>query len=193
MARQRRLTGNRAMRILIILIPDGAGGTPPVLRFDRFLEPYYLFVDAGIDLVLASPAGGDPLMRSRDGGRRAHTPLMARFMRDWPARDALSDTLGLAQVDLADFDGAFCIGAHGGTHGGAHGDAAGDDPADGPTVRTLRSLLRAGKPLAVVPGWIGPEGGPPVSGDGLLIIGNGAAAPGRAARALMAAIGGAPA
>jgi hypothetical protein len=63
----------------------------PELRFERVLEPYYLFRDTDADLVLACPAGVDPLMRSTEGRRSAGLDLMA----------------------AEEFDGGYCIGACG--------------------------------------------------------------------------------
>jgi putative intracellular protease/amidase len=63
----------------------------PELRFERVLEPYYLFRDTGADWVLACPARGDPLMRSTEGRRSA----------------------GLDLVAAEEFDGGYCIGACG--------------------------------------------------------------------------------
>ena len=49
------------MRILMMLIPDAgadaAAGTSMV-RLEHFAAAYYVFHDRGIEVVLASPAGG---------------------------------------------------------------------------------------------------------------------------------------
>ena len=58
------------MRILMVLISDADTRhptPPPVLQFERFLAPYYLFQDAGAEIVLASLTGGDPAMRTSAG------------------------------------------------------------------------------------------------------------------------------
>lgn len=160
------------MRILFILVPDEAGHeAAPKLLFERFLEPYYLFVDAGVEVVLASPDGGDPLMRAEDGGRRAGSASAHRFDADRDSRDALADTLPFDRIYAHDFDGAFCIGG-------------GNDrrPLD-----LLNHILAAGKPVATLPQWTSQAS--PVPGEGLLLIGEGRAAPVLAAAALLGALG----
>jgi len=171
------------VRILIILVPDGdaRAGQQPTLRFERFLEPYYLFRDAGADVVLASLAGGDPAMRTATGKRRDTSSIMLRFRQDQAARDALVDTLELTQVDPDDFDGAFCIGVAG---------SIWPPRVEGPVGRMIGGLLASGKPVAVVPAQIDLE--PLGAGDGLLIVGDRAQAPVLAAKALLGALNGAP-
>jgi hypothetical protein len=169
------------MRILMILVSDTANldGAPPVLQFERFLEPYYLFVDSGADVVLASLLGGDPSMRTASGKRTDASPAMRRFQRDLAARDALADTLELSRVDLDDFDGAFCVGVSGGVW---------PPHVASPAEAMIGDLLAAGKPVVVVPARIDLE--PRGTADGLLITGDRALAPMLAARALLGALTG---
>ncbi len=171
------------MRILMILIsdPDRQAGRPPVLQFERFLEPYYLFLDAGADVVLASLLGGDPAMRTASGKRTDSTPIMRRFQLDQSARDALIDTLELGQVDPDDFDGAFCLGVFG---------SVWPPRVDNPAGDMIGKLLVAGKPVAAVPSQLDLE--PIGAGAGLLITGDRAQAPILAAKALLGALGYSP-
>jgi hypothetical protein len=168
------------MRILMILISDADRGRPmsaPILRFERFLEPYYLFVDAAAEVVLASLSGGDPGMRTASGHRTDATAIMRRFRGDSASRDALVDTLALDQVDPGDFDGAFCLGVFGGVW---------PPHIDHPAGAMIGQFLSAGKPVAVVPSQLdlNPQG----AGVGLLIAGDLAAAPLLAAKALLGAL-----
>jgi len=172
------------MRILMILIADADGwpsAPAPVLRFERFLEPYYLFLDAGADVVLASLHGGDPSMRTAAGERADSTPIMRRFQRDPAARDALIDTLALHQVHPEDFDGAYGLGVSG---------RIWPPNIDNPAGAMIGALLAAGKPVAVVPTRIDME--PQGAGDGLLIFGDRASGPVLAAQALLGAMAKAP-
>lgn len=167
-------------RILMILVSDADTGhptPPPVLQFERFLEPYYLFLDAGAEIVLASLSGGDPAMRTASGQRRDATAIMRRFQSDQVARDALTDTLRLDQVDPADFDGAFCIGVSGGVW---------PPHVDNPAGAMVGQLLAAGKPVAVIPSQLDLD--PLGTGAGLLIAGDKATASDQAAHALLAVV-----
>ena len=170
----------RAMRILMILISDADTRhptPPPVLRFERFLAPYYLFLDAGAEIVLASLSGGDPAMRTASGERSDATPIMRRFQADQTTREALIDTLALDQVDPGDFDGAYCIGVSGGIW---------PPRADNPAGAMIGQLLASGKPVAVIPSRLDLD--PRGAADGLLIAGDHAVASNRAAHALLAVV-----
>jgi putative intracellular protease/amidase len=149
------------MRILMILIPDNQAS--PVLKIGQVIEPYYLFRDSGAEVVIASPAGGDPVSTAAGQDRAA---AVRRFRDDHLARDVLADTLSLDQVSAEDFQAAFCIGAS------EQIDAGGDHPASA----LIAELLDAGKPVAMLSD---------VSGVRLLITGN---APRPAAQALLGAL-----
>ena len=168
------------MRILMILISDIDTGhpiPPPVLQYERFLAPYYLLLDAGAEIVLASLRGGDPAMRTASGERNDTSAIMRRFQADQAAREALIDTLNLDQVDPGDFDGAYCIGVSG---------AIWPPRVDNPAGAMIGKLLAAGKPVAVTPSQldIAPQG----AGEGLLIAGEQAIASNYAAQALLAVV-----
>ena len=168
------------MRILMILISDADTGhptPPPVLRFERFLAPYYLFLDAGAEIVLASQRGGDPAMRTASGERSDTTPIMRRFQADQAAREALIDTLNLDQVDPLDFDGAYCIGVSG---------AIWPPRVDNPAGAMIGQLLASGKPVAITPSQL--DLAPHGVGEGLLIAGEQAIASNHAAHALLAVV-----
>ncbi len=170
----------RLMRILMILISDAETRhptPPPVLRFERFLAPYYLFHDAGAEIVLASLAGGDPAMRTASGERSDASPIMQRFLADQVAREALIDTVGLDQVEADDFDGAYCIGVSGGIW---------PPNADNPAAAMIGRLLTSGKPVAVIPSQVDLD--PNGVGQGLLIAGDQTLASNQAAHALLAVV-----
>ena len=168
------------MRVLIVLFPGDAAGAvsqrDPVLRFEHFLESYYFLIEAGAELVVASPDGGYPLMKSLRHDRREQGLFMVRFMRDETARETLSDTVRLDQIVAEDFDGAFCIGATNPSQGSDIYET---------TIRMSRAFLGAGKPLVFIPGGIGAGMDPR---EGLLVIGEGTSAPSQAVRALFGVI-----
>jgi hypothetical protein len=167
------------MRILMILIPDGA--TPgsrgdPAVRLERAAGPYYAFRDAAAEVVLASPDGGSPLMEFASHGE-ASTANIRRLRQDRAAMDEFSDTLRLDQVYAGDFDAAFCVGLPGPIWRDEHKNPAG---------ALIARLLEAGKPVAVMPSDL--DLAPGGAGEGLLIIGDDSNASIPAAEALMGAI-----
>jgi putative intracellular protease/amidase len=117
------------MRILIILSTDAGAQAAGVLEFDGLIEAYYLFRDAGADVVVAAPGGGS----ASESLATAPFPAMQRFKSDRGARDALNDLVDLASVCAGDFDGAICLGAQ-------------SDAAD----LLIARLLAAAKPVALI-------------------------------------------
>src|SRR4028118_2002601 len=67
-------------------------------------------VDAGAEIVLASPDGGSPWGRLARRGLEDGTPLSGRLQADRIVREAMTDTLSLDQIFLDDFAAAFCVG-----------------------------------------------------------------------------------
>ncbi len=128
------------MRILMVLIP-AREPFEPALRLGCFVGPYYLFRDAGIEVVLASPSGGAPFMRGAHDG--TSNPAIERFKADAAAREAANDTLALDEVHPEDFEAAFCIGVP-----GPDRHAAEDEPA----APMIARFLAGAKPVAAIPG-----------------------------------------
>jgi len=167
------------MRILMILIPENdvpEGLSDPAVRLERAAGPYYVFQDADIEVVLASPEGGSPLMEFA-GVSAASTEVAQRFRQDRSALEEFSDTLSLDQVYPDDFDAAFCVGLPGSIWRPEHGSTAGT---------LISRLLDAGKPVAVMPSGV--DLAPKGTGEGLLIVGDGSMSSIAAARALIGAI-----
>jgi hypothetical protein len=167
------------MRILMILIPETDAGMAqgdPVVRLERAVGPYYVFRDAGVELVLASPDGGSPSMEFA-AESDISTEVIERLKRDRTAIDEFSDTISLDQVYIDDFDAAFCVG-----HPGAIWRPNNDSPAAGLIAR----LLDAGKPVAVLPSGIDLD--PKGASDGLLIVGDGSKSSVMVAQALLGAL-----
>jgi hypothetical protein len=171
------------MRILMILVsdtdPDYRDGDLR-LQLARFVAPYYLFCDAGVDVVLTSRDGGAPWIRPELPDQHA-LEIIQRFKGDRLARDALNDTLSFDQIDVLDFAAAFCVGAPNAIWRDA-------DPCSSASI--IASFLQHGKPVAVTPGIF--DLGPLGAGNGLLIIGESSDAPTLAAKALLAMLVEAP-
>jgi hypothetical protein len=169
------------MRILMILIadtdPDYRDGDMP-LQLARFVAPYYIFSDAGMDVVLASREGGAPWIKRELRSRQVSTDITQRFKADRSARDALNDTLSFDRIDKADFAAAFCVGA-------PNPIWQTTDPRSAASI--IASFLEQGKPVAVTPGIfdLRPYG----AREGLLIIGESLDAPALAAKAVLAILG----
>ena len=153
------------MKILMVLTShDMLGNTGRKTGFwlEEFAAPYYVFNDAGAEIVLASPKGGQPPLDPKSNEPSFQTHSTRRFEADGEAISALSHTTRLDAVSPDDFDAVFYPGGHGPLW----------DLAEDPTsIRLIEATLTAGKPLALVchaPGVLrhakAPDGKPLVEG-----------------------------
>ena len=104
------------MKVLMVLTShDQLGDTGRKTGFwlEEFAAPYYAFKDAGAEVVLASPAGGQPPLDPKSDEPDAQTEQTERFGKDSAAQQALATTVKLDSVNAADFDTVFYPGGHG--------------------------------------------------------------------------------
>lgn len=82
------------MKILMVLTShDALGDTGHKTGFwlEEFAAPYYAFRDAGAELVLASPEGGQPPLDPNSELPDFQTPATERFREDAKARHVMGD------------------------------------------------------------------------------------------------------
>lgn len=104
------------MKILMVLTShDQLGDTGKKTGFwlEEFAAPYYVFKDAGADITLASPKGGQPPLDPGSDADDAQTDATRRFKGDEDAQRALAHTVVLSGVSADDFDAIFYPGGHG--------------------------------------------------------------------------------
>jgi putative intracellular protease/amidase len=132
------------MKILMVLTShDQLGNTGRKTGFwlEEFAAPYFVFRDAGVDLTLASPKGGQPPIDPKSDLPENQTPAMTRFKQDAEAQKALSQTSTLAEMKSEDLDTIFYVGGHGPMW----------DLADNPdSIALIESFYNSGKPVAAV-------------------------------------------
>lgn len=132
------------MKILLVLTShDKLGNTGKKTGFwlEEFAAPYYIFKDAGAEITLASPAGGQPPLDPKSDLPEFQTELTHRFKADPAAQQALANTVKLDSVKQDDFDTVFYPGGHGPLW----------DLAESPvSIRLIESFERAGKPIGFV-------------------------------------------
>jgi putative intracellular protease/amidase len=132
------------MRILMVLTShDQLGNTGRKTGFwlEELAAPYYVFKDARVEIVLASPKGGQPPLDPKSNEPDFQTDLTRRFEADASAKAQLAKTVRLDSVKSQDFDTVFYPGGH-----GPMWDLA-EDPN---SARLIESFLSAGKPIALV-------------------------------------------
>ena len=104
------------MNILMILTShDKLGNTGKKTGFwlEEFAAPYYAFKDAGADVTLASPKGGQPPLDPSSDTDDAQTDATQRFKKDDVAQNALANTTVLSKIVPEDYDAVFYPGGHG--------------------------------------------------------------------------------
>src|SRR5512140_1627138 len=98
------------MKILMVLTShDKLGDTGKKTGFwlEEFAAPYYIFKDAGAEITLASPKGGQPPLDPKSDQPENQTELTKRFQSDPAAQAELANTKKLADVSADDFDALF--------------------------------------------------------------------------------------
>jgi putative intracellular protease/amidase len=104
------------MKVLMVLTShDQLGSTGEKTGFwlEEFAAPYYTFKDAGVEIVVASPDGGQPPLDPKSDSADFQTDLTQRFKTDPAAQLVLASTVKLESVQAQDFDAVFYPGGHG--------------------------------------------------------------------------------
>lgn len=104
------------MKILMVLTSHdqlGDSGHKTGFWAEEFAAPFYQFVDAGVEIVLASPKGGQPPIDPNSVLASSQTVATERFFQDEKAQAQLANTLPLSEVSADDFDAIFYPGGHG--------------------------------------------------------------------------------
>ena len=79
----------------------------------EFTDPYYEFIDAGYEVTLVSPKGGEPPVDPMSKLTENITGSNRRFQDDAIAQQKFSNTQQLDTVNVADYDAVFIPGGHG--------------------------------------------------------------------------------
>ncbi len=108
---------------------------------EEFAAPYYVLSDAGVEITLASPKGGQPPIDPKSDAPDAQTEATKRFKADEELKDKLSKTHKLAEINEADYNAVFYPGGH-----GPLWDLANDEKS----ISLIESFYNAEKPVAFV-------------------------------------------
>jgi putative intracellular protease/amidase len=132
------------MKILMVLTShDQLGNTGRKTGFwlEEFASPYYVFTDAGVEVTLASPKGGQPPIDPKSDVPENQTPSQERFKKDAAAQAVLARTIPLADVKASDYDTVFYVGGHG---------PMWDLAESAVSIALIESFYNSGKPVALV-------------------------------------------
>ncbi len=132
------------MKILMVFTSHhmlGDTGRKTGFWLEEGAAPYYVFRDAGVELTLASPKGGQPPIDPKSDLPENQTEAMARFKQDPDAQQVFANTAKLSEMRADDFDAIFYPGGHGPMW----------DLVDNPdSIALIEAFYNSGKPVAAV-------------------------------------------
>lgn len=132
------------MNILIVLTShDKLGDTDRKTGFwlEEFATPYYTLLDAGANIILASPKGGQPPLDPSSDAPDFQTEATKRFKADEKANKVLANTVKLSSIKESDFDAVMYPGGHG---------PLWDLTNDKDSIALIEAFVKANKPVASV-------------------------------------------
>jgi putative intracellular protease/amidase len=104
------------MKILMVLTSHselGNTGKKTGFWVEEFAAPYYVFVDEGATVTIASPLGGQPPVDPASEESQAQTDATKRFYKDFEAIDKVANSIKLSEIKEEDYHGIFYPGGHG--------------------------------------------------------------------------------
>ena len=131
-------------KVLFVLTShDELGNTGHKTGFwiEEFAAPYYVLLDKGIDITIASPKGGQPPIDPKSDVPESSTPATERFKKDTATQQKLAHSLVLATIKEEDYDAIFYPGGHG---------PLWDLSIDKDSIHLIESFYGNNKPVAAV-------------------------------------------
>ena len=132
------------MKVLIVLTSHselGNTGHKTGFWIEEFAAPYYTLQEAGAEITIASPKGGQPPIDPKSDEPGAQTHATIRFKTDAALQELLANTKPLNEISADDFDGVFYPGGHG---------PLWDLTNDEDSIRLIEAFWKSRKPVAAV-------------------------------------------
>lgn len=132
------------MKVLIVLTSHselGNTGHKTGFWIEEFAAPYYTLHEAGAEITIASPKGGQPPIDPKSDEPGAQTPATIRFKADAALQELLANTKPLNEISAIDFDGVFYPGGHG---------PLWDLTNDEDSIKLIEAFWKSRKPVAAV-------------------------------------------
>ncbi|WP_348699633.1 type 1 glutamine amidotransferase domain-containing protein [Duganella fentianensis] len=139
-----KATGNQQKRVLLVMSSVdemGISGKHTGTWFTELAAPYYILTEAGYEVVLASPDGGNAPIDLLSHKAPFTTEYTERFLRDPVALYAAQNTRKLRNIDYTGFDALFVPGGYG---------LLWDLASDSHLLKIIKDLHAANRPIAMV-------------------------------------------
>lgn len=136
------MTSNKKV-LMVLTSHDQLGNTGEKTGFwlEEFAAPYYQLIDAGFDVTLASPLGGQPPLDPKSAEPDFQTDATRRFEQDKINQAVLATTTKLNLVNANDYAAVFYPGGHGPMWDLTH---------DQHSINLITAFIEQNKPVAVV-------------------------------------------
>ncbi len=137
-------TGNQQKRVLLVMSSVdemGISGKQTGTWFTELAAPYYILIEAGYEVVFASPEGGAAPIDLLSMKAPFTTEYTERFFNDPVAMFAAQNTRKLREIDYSTFDALFVPGGY-----GLIWDLASDSYA----IKMIRDFYESDRPVAMV-------------------------------------------
>jgi putative intracellular protease/amidase len=139
-----KIIKSQTMKVLFVLTSHselGDTGKKTGFWIEEFAAPYYALADAGVDITIASPKGGEPPIDPSSETPSAQTEATDRYYKDQDLQQKLKSTKKLSDVSADNFDAVFYPGGHGPLW----------DLADSQeSIKLIESFAKQNKPIAAV-------------------------------------------
>lgn len=119
----------------------GTTGEKTGFWIEEFAAPYYFFKDNNVEVILASPKGGQPPIDPKSELPDFQTASTIRFYKDEETKGIVSKTIKLNTVDEVDYDAVFYPGGHG---------PLWDLAEDKDSILLIESFIKNNKPVGAV-------------------------------------------
>jgi putative intracellular protease/amidase len=129
--------------LMVITSHDKLGNTGEKTGFwlEEFAAPYYQLIDAGFNVTLASPLGGQPPLDPKSAEADFQTDATRRFEQDKANQAVLATTTKLELIDANDYAAVFYPGGHG---------PMWDLTTNQKSIALISAFIEQNKPVAVV-------------------------------------------
>jgi putative intracellular protease/amidase len=141
---RKTMTTHTTKNVLMVLTSHpklGNTGEKTGFWVEEFAAPYYAFIDAGMTVTLASPAGGQPPIDPKSEMPDFQTDATKRYDADTSAQTLMANTTKLTDIQATDFDAVFYPGGHG---------PLWDLTDNAVSIALIESFLNTNKPVAAV-------------------------------------------
>lgn len=132
------------MKVLFVLTSHselGETGEQTGFWVEEFAAPYYVLADAGVEITIASPKGGQPPVDPKSELPEAQTIASQRYYNDHILLVKVASSLELSEIDQDDYDAVFYPGGHG---------PLWDLSKDENSIQLIEDFYRHDKPIAFV-------------------------------------------